>query len=388
MNISPLDENRKAVDWFFIYKVPELTAGKNDDAADGFEYAYYDAAIDALKVGDPDRKVDKSPYALNNDKGSLDYTLDSIFNKPDASTGWLLYNDEIPESYKVTDDGNKGHTKGLLAFDTKTNTGLWLLHSWPKYADIKAHQDPSPKFGQTYLCLALDLQSIEKIAAQMAKFQEPQVFDFRQAGLPPTSPLVTLANTRNFANTPGTNVITSKTRGGLDFTVIAKNREWNGDFWNDLVGPELQADINVETWIRGPIAPVSDSDGIHKTYDISYINLGPLGIHYAWPETHDHAKWAITVHSEWICVGDINRMISQRKRGGGTICFQNDLLWKALSRTALILAPPNHTRTQALDMLQKTKKGENHPSKQVTGKAAPAKKKTPAKKKAPAKKKK
>jgi deoxyribonuclease II len=61
----------------------------------------------------------------------------------------------------------------------------------------------------------------------------------------------------------------------------------------------------------------------------------------AWPETHDHAKWGIMTHSNWICVGDINRMISQRKRGGGAIAFQNEALWRALSKTDLLLAPPN-----------------------------------------------
>ena len=58
--------------------------------------------------------------------------------------------------------------------------------------------------------------------------------------------------------------------------------------------------------------------------------------------------------SNWICVGDINRMISQRKRGGGTIAFQNQTLWQALSKTDLILAPPGHTRTEALQLIKST----------------------------------
>jgi hypothetical protein len=112
--------------------------------------------------------------------------------------------------------------------------------------------------------------------------------------------------------------------------------------------------MDVDTWIRGQIAPVSDTDGIHKTFDIKYINLGPLGIHFAWPETHDHAKWGITTHSNWICVGDINRMISQRKRGGGTIAFQNQTLWQGLSKTDLLLAPPGRTRDEARALVHAT----------------------------------
>jgi deoxyribonuclease-2 len=102
----------------------------------------------------------------------------------------------------------------------------------------------------------------------------------------------------------------------------------------------------------GPIPPIADTDGIHKTFDIKYINLGALGAHWAWPETHDHAKWGITMHQPWVCVGDINRMISQRKRGGGTIAFQNQTLWSALSKSSLILAPPGHTRAEAHTLLK------------------------------------
>jgi deoxyribonuclease-2 len=140
----------------------------------------------------------------------------------------------------------------------------------------------------------------------------------------------------------------------MAFKILAKNREWGQDFWNGFVGPQLGADLDVETWIRGPIPPVMDNDGVHKTFDIKFINLGPLGAHWAWPETVDHSKWGITTDSYWICVGDINRMISQRQRGGGTIAFQNRTLWQALSKTDLILAPPGYTREEALQLIQST----------------------------------
>ena len=32
---------------------------------------------------------------------------------------------------------------------------------------------------------------------------------------------------------------------------------------------------------------------------------------------------------KWTCIGDVNRMKSQFKRGGGTVCLQNDDVWKA-----------------------------------------------------------
>lgn len=352
MKISALDESGEPVDWFFIYKVPQLTGGQNTDATTGYEYVYYDSKID--QQSGQAQVIDKSKYTLNSKQGALNLTQQAVFGKPDETTGWILYNDERPGDVPGRDSGALGHTKGVLAFDTQSKTGFWLLHSWPKFTEPNPKADPTPKYGQTYLCLTLDLETLEEIAAQMYDHQQPQTYDCRKANLDPASPLFKLCDGVNVNAKGNASVLSLKTRGGMDFKVIAKNRAWNQDFWNGLVGPSLGQDMDVETWIRGPIPPVPDTDGIHKTYDIKYVNLGFLGIHIAWPETYDHAKWGISTHSNWVCVGDINRMISQRKRGGGAIAFQNEILWRGLSKTDLLLAPPGMSRDDARKAIHAT----------------------------------
>lgn len=351
--VQALDENGKPVDWWFMYKVPQLNKGAANDAATGYEYVYYDSSLDRSTTKS-DRKVRQSPYKISEGKGALNETLNSVFENPAGTMGWVLYNDEKPSGAAGPDDANLGHTKGVLAFDTASKSAYWLLHSWPKFAEPKAKEDPTPEYGQTYLCVSLDIDTARQVATQMAVHQEPQTYLPRPADLPKTDPLYILTQSLSRNPPADSNTIDLNTRGGMPFKVIAKNRQWAKDFWNDLVGPTLKEDMDVETWIRGPIPPIADSDGIHKTFDIKYITLGPLGVHWAWPETHDHAKWGITRHSDWICVGDINRMISQRKRGGGTIAFQNETLWKSLSKTNLILAPPGHTRTEAHKLIEAT----------------------------------
>lgn len=348
MNISALDESGKAVDWWFAYKVPKLAKSASAGSTTGYEYVYYDP-----KVG----KVEKSPHTMDSGKGALAFTLDSVFKKPSATTGWILYNDQMPASANRADVSSFGHTKGVIAFDTATKSAYWLLHSWPKFADHALSDMPTPIYGQTYLCLSLDIGTVSKIAAQMANHQEPQVYLPRMpSSLKNTDPLYALTQKLD-PNAPGdSNALAFKSRGGLKFKVIAKNRKWNKDFWNELVGPTLKADLEVETWIRGPIPPTLDSDGIHKTFDVKYIDLSRLGAPWAWPETHDHAKWAITKTSEWVCVGDINRMISQEKRGGATIAFQDKTLWTALSKTDLLVAPPGHSRGEARAIVKDTHK--------------------------------
>ena len=346
MVISTLDEDGKAVDWWFAYKIPKLAKDVGSSSATGYEYVYYDPNIG---------KVVKSPNVLTDGKGALDLTLNSVFAKPAATTGWILYNDEMPASATRTDDGSFGHTKGVIAFDIASKTAFWLLHSWPKYADPGASGMPTPMYGQTFLCLSLDMGTASKIAAQMANHQEPQVYLPRvPASLDQGDALYLLTQKLN-PNAPGdSDALDFHSRGGLAFKVIAKNRKWGKDFWNDLVGPTLGADMDVETWIRGKIPPILDSDGVHKTFDVKYIDLSPLGAPWAWPETHDHAKWGITTDSDWVCVGDINRMVSQEKRGGGTIAFQDKTLWTALSKTDLIVAPPGHSRVDARALITAT----------------------------------
>jgi deoxyribonuclease-2 len=346
MKLSPLDENGKPVDWWFAYKVPKLTKDASTASTTGYEYVYYDPSV---------QQVAKSPHKMSDPDCSLRLTLDSAFKTRDATTGWILYNDEKPAVAKGRDDGNLGHTKGVIAFDTKTKTAFWLVHSWPKYADPELPGMPTPDYGQTFLCVSLPLASASKLAAQMVNHQEPQIYDPQ---IPPSldkkDPLFALTQSVN-ANAPAdSSVLKLKTVKGLAFQVIAKNRKWGKDFWNDLVGPTLKADMDVETWIRGRIPPTLDSDGIHKTFDVKYIDLSRLGAPWAWPESRDHAKWGITKDSHWVCVGDINRMVSQEKRGGGTIALQDEKLWAALSKTDLILAPPGHTRAQALALIETT----------------------------------
>jgi deoxyribonuclease-2 len=347
--VTPLDENGKPVDWWFMYKFPKMDKdAMTPSGASGYDYVYYDPHIGKLVL---------SPNQLKDGKGALDLTLNSVFDHPASTTGWILYNDEMPLAAKRKDDGQFGHTKGVIAFDTATDSAFWLLHSWPKFADPKSTEMPTPEYGQTFLCLSLDMATAGIIANQMDNHQEPQLYLPRlPESLSKTHPLCLICQDIAPNATGDSNVISCSTKRGLKFKVIAKNRKWGKDFWNDLVGPTLKADMDVETWIRGAIPPMQDSDGSHKVYDVKFIDFHPLGFPYTWSETHDHAKWGITVDADWVCVGDINRMISQEKRGGGTIAFQDSTLWNALHKTDLLKAPAGHTLDEVKSAIKSTHK--------------------------------
>jgi hypothetical protein len=127
----------------------------------------------------------------------------------------------------------------------------------------------------------------------MVNHQQPQTYlPHLPTTLVKNDPLYRLSQPLDGDDAGDSDSVDYQSRGVLKFKVIAKNRKWNQDFWNDLVGPTLGDDMDVETWIRGPIPPTQDSDGIHKTFDIKFIDLRSFGTDWSWPESKDHAKWS------------------------------------------------------------------------------------------------
>jgi len=279
--------------------------------------------------------VKLSPHLLTDGKGALDFTISSLFQNASESVGYILYNDEKPERFISSgkaDIGADGHTKGVLAFDTETKSAFWLLHSWPKYCDPEETILPTPQYRQTFLCVHISFDTCNQIADQMLRNQQPQVFNSKiPSSLSQDAPLYKLSQAVDNTTAGESESLDYLTLGGLAFKVIAKNRNWKKDFWNELVSPTLGVDMAVETWIRGAIASTLSTDG-HSVQDVKIVNFTTLGIPWTWPETADHAKWGISKHSDWICIADINRMVSQENRGGGTIAFQHQVLWAALSQ--------------------------------------------------------
>jgi len=343
MTLSPLNDDGKPVDWWFLYKLPKLTASATTEAARGYEYLYFDSAM----AGAPAPALVKSPYTLDADHGALFNTLDQLFSAPTADLGWILYNDEVPPDGPTS--LTLGHTKGVIGFDAASNTAFWLLHSWPKFPLPDDSAQPSPMYGQTFLCMALSLDTARELAKQMHSYQEPQVYDPRiPTNLADDDPLRLLTSGVTGDDPAGSETLDLASRGGTPFKVIAKNRNWNDDFWNNLVVDEIKASIDVDTWVNGPgaIPGSTDRSKMYSVEDMKFISFDKLGFHYAWPETRDHAKWAFSKSDNWICVGDINRKTTQRLRGGCTIAFQEPTLWANLSEVDAYVAPDGSGLTQ------------------------------------------
>lgn len=347
MSISALCDSRgRPVDWWFVYKLPcGIGPGRNST---GDEYLYCDSCWGS--------KLHLSKFKLHEGRNALADTLKQVFSG-DPHTGYILWNDEIPPTKahpKPVNSSAKGHTKGVLAFNKKTNSGLYLLHSTPRFpaeGEIEL-PDYEREYGQTFLCVTLNYATVLQIAEIVRVHHEPQVYASKNLPAEHGSPLVKLARENHHplnSKHPGCIDFAFRSRDWNVFRMFAKHKTWSEpaqgaklgrDFWNHLVGPALRDDIDVETWRRGEVFANVDAGSKHVTLDVLGMDLTAIGYKdYCWSFTKDHAKWGSTEHRPlgfllrhpgFVVIADINRDTSQAKRGGGGLAFQHDGIWRAL----------------------------------------------------------
>ena len=339
--LSSIGDDGNPVDWWFIYKVAGKSTVSDGSKATGTEYVYYDSNF---KKGE---KLRLSSHKIDDPKhGAVSNTINQVYqNLNNPNLGWFFYNDEDAVTGKT--NSYRGHTKGVLAFDLKTDSAFWLIHSTPKFAPQGKYSYPDTAVGngQTLLCIALkNADEAKAIAGQMYQGQQPNVY--LASKIPdqlkdsPEDPRVRLLNNKvQPGHEPYADSITITSAAGKKFLIIAKNMHWNkandDDFYNDLVSIKLHENLEVETWEHGVEPPSYDDNSKHTVMAMKSVDLAPLKINpsYDWSEENDHAKLAVSDEKEkikYVCVGDLNFTVAQEKRSGGTAAFPCHDLWESL----------------------------------------------------------
>jgi len=310
-----VDNDGNAVDWYFTYKMPS-----------GYKIAYIDANTEGLNSG-PLHLFDRS---LDDDNAvAVIRTLRSLVSKED----YILYNDQ-PDVGRAS--SMYGHAKGVVAVNADGG-GFWLIHSTPHFPSSSGKgafffPEKEVIYGQTFLCITLGSGDIEKVAKQLL-YIKPYVYTSTLSEATQRKfPTLGRVMEQDWVNDKGTNMENFQV-GSIMFTHFAKNTAWNGDIFERLIAPHYRTGLLVETWLRGKACGTYCRP--EKEYDVmdvqSMVAVGTSGQKVTWTESHDHAKWAVAVdNSKVLCVGDTNRMTSQRKRGGGAFCFKHEGLATAL----------------------------------------------------------
>ncbi|XP_064649762.1 plancitoxin-1-like [Lineus longissimus] len=310
----------KPVDWFVAYKLPKIE-GSTKLIRAGVAHVYLD-------VDNPKWVLSDTPVNVSNQ--AIGFTLNQIYKGPKRDDiTYLMYNDESPDG---SVHENRGHLKGVVAFDDKH--GFWLVHSVPKFPPMAKDGYDYPEsghyFGQTFLCISLDGSYFNKIAKQLL-VSWPYVFDFN---IPQSSRYSKDRDLQSVVkgkhNKLHTSVYSLPTLHSQTFISLSKNKYWGQDLYTDLVAPHFKSSLYTETWQNGSEDMHSNCTTVYKVENIRDIAL-PFSINFS--DTKDHAKWAVTSSKgvQWICIGDINRQVSQKHRGGGTVCTNHTALWKAFN---------------------------------------------------------
>jgi deoxyribonuclease-2 len=297
------DDTNQLVDSWFAIKEPK-----------GTYYVYTDPLTPFLP----------SHLSLNDTvSGALASTLKQLWVE---GTEYILFNDEPPTGYA---SGLSGHTKGIWAWNDKE--AFVLTHSIPLFPKgpmtVSSYEGLGSNayiYGQSIACFSFSLSTLVLLAEQMI-LTAPDIYE-KKTG--PNTPIALQTLAGGFVSKePLCNSSAVFTVGGLPIVFFSKSSQWNNELYSQCIALTLHESLFAETWIRGSATGPSCSGKYH----VNDISLLELPFNDIYKETQDHSKWAIG--KEHVCVADINRMLTQYKRGGGAFCFTNPALANVLNET-------------------------------------------------------
>ncbi|XP_013854911.1 deoxyribonuclease-2-alpha, partial [Austrofundulus limnaeus] len=286
---------------------------------------------------------------VNDSLGALGRTVGQLYSQEkNSEVAYILYNDQRPAEEsggRVGDPSRntRGHTKGVVLLDK--NQGFWLVHSTPHFPPERqsgqySYPSSGENNGQNFICVSYPLERFQTIGEQL-QINQPEVYDcdVPESFVSSVPALAAVCNKKHRSprfQTVSNRSVTLTSRGGTHFISFAKGASFDDDLYHAWVAPALSSDLLVQFWVRSRgVLPSNCSLG-WKVLDITLINPGQT---FSFKNTQDHSKWAVSPKAGagggWVCVGDINRNEAEEKRGGGTVCLQDPVVWKAYRAAAL-----------------------------------------------------
>ncbi|KAK3561893.1 hypothetical protein QTP86_017444 [Hemibagrus guttatus] len=244
----------------------KLPKYKQGSVGSGVDYMYLDPSLPNWHM---------SKYAVNTTDGALGRTLNQLYQRYESNSSvYILYNDAPP----------------VLKYQTKYG------HS---KAQQLAYVNP-----YTYNC-----------SIPSAYYTEMPEMAHICAGK-----TVTVVPRRRLEK-----LISVK---GETFLSFAKSHHYVDDIYTGWIAQALKADFLVESWQRDTYQLPSNCSLPYHVMNIKMVCLFKL---VTFKSYEDHSKWCVSWENQnqWTCLGDLNRESSQAWRGGGLICTQNSVIYKA-----------------------------------------------------------
>lgn len=236
-----------------------------------------------------------------------------------------------------------------------STSGFWLIHSIPNFPEApevgKGFKYPSSgrDNGQTVLCISFPSKKESRDVVNQLLMMRPNVYSISISDKAVSvSELVDLKK-KKWPRGMDSKIVSIDSVRGKEFTSFSRNSRASqqGDLYSHFIAPHLSCDLFVETWRRGAGSPLhSNCTSRFKVQNINYVELqfsddSKVSKSSPWQYLEDHSKWAIGSSEEtpFVCIGDINRMASQFKRGGGSVCMKSEQIWDVLRNSIQEIEP-------------------------------------------------
>ncbi|GIQ83740.1 deoxyribonuclease II, partial [Kipferlia bialata] len=262
--LSCLNESGAPVDWWIALKYAPEKDDANPDIQAGYGYAYLDSV-------NRDHFTTSEGTLKDTDRGAVSLTMKMIQDAQSGSAqvGVGYYNDAEPG--KEDSDGYRAHAKGMVAVDSQSRTGVFIMHSVPHYPHILADEpyqypDTETVHGQSFICVSMDKGSTEEVGEMLAVYMPHYYGVSMPTSVKLWAPTLYKAMVQDYHITPAeawAGVL--KTRGGSYFQAFAKNKKWDQPLWENLVAEAMMTDLYVESWGRPLDEPECKNEGANWT---------------------------------------------------------------------------------------------------------------------------
>jgi hypothetical protein len=109
-----------------------------------------------------------------------------------------------------------------------------------------------------------------------------------------------------------------------DIVHVSKSPKWGKDLFKDFMADYFKSIVVCETWMKPGMV---SSPTVKNALMVKWNDDD----HTEYVTSLDHSKYAVSMNCNypWVFIGDINRMESQKRRGGGGLMIKNKEIWQA-----------------------------------------------------------
>jgi hypothetical protein len=171
--------------------------------------------------------------------------------------------------------------------------------------------------------LSMSLPAVESVAHQLKSAKQTYRSLRQHSGIPDAQTMherATVASAQeSCASAVANATVLHLTAAEHPATLLVKPPALHVDIWDQIVAPEMGCSgLLVESWLHSTSRLSSTCCRERCTVDAAGVQFGGT----RWAVMQDHAKWAACCDKVVLCFGDMNRVHSQRVRGGMALCIE------------------------------------------------------------------